>query len=83
MFHIHNWYYQFPRQATISTLLNDISSKIQERFRVLAREFQGCFKSVLRLFQGSFTGVLAKIQGCFKSGSKGVQENIKVVSWMH
>ena len=83
LFHIHNWYYQFPRQATISTLLNDILSKIQERFRVLAREFQGCFKSVLRLFQGSFKGVLAKIQGCFKSGSKGVQENIKVVSWMY
>ena len=82
LFHIHNWYYQFPRQATISTLLNDILSKIQESFRVLLREFQGCFKSVLRVFQWSFKGVLTKIQGCFKSGSKGLPPYLMYLSYM-
>ena len=40
-------------------------------------------KSVLRVFQESLKGVLTKIQGGFKSGSKVVQENIKVVSRMY
>ena len=82
LFHIHNWYYQFPRQATISTLLNDILSKIQESFRVLLIEFQGCFKSVLRVFLWSFKGVLTKIQGCFKSGSKGLPPYLMYLSYM-
>ena len=35
------------------------------------------------MFQESFKGVLTKIQGGFKRGSRGFQENFKVVSRMY
>ena len=81
LFHIHNQYYQFPRQATISTLLNDILSKIQERFRVFSREFQGCFKEVskesyprskrvLRVVQKGSKKILKLFHGCIKGVSR-------------